>query len=125
MSGVTRSLALKHFQRVVSRWPKDPLRPDRQLQDVLTKRLESGNFAPGTEALGETAKQEANLRQANAAFGLLDNRYKSRHRISPHLLKPTSNPDYYTALLREIDEAPKRSWIDRMAKKFGGMIRLS
>lgn len=41
------------------------------------------------------------------------------------MLEPKSNPTYYKDLLRELEEAPKRSWFGRIAKRLGGMIRLT
>ena len=71
-------LALKHLQNAVNRWPKDPLRPDCQLSEVLAKRLQAESFAPGTAGSSEAVKQQASLGQANALYGLLDNHYMTR-----------------------------------------------
>lgn len=39
-------------------------------------------------------------------------------------MQPTSQPTYFEDLVREIDEAPKRSWLGRVGKRLSGMIRL-
>ena len=39
-------------------------------------------------------------------------------------MKPRDNPNYYHDLLVEIEEAPTRSWTDRVKKKLLGMFRL-
>lgn len=40
------------------------------------------------------------------------------------MLEPKSQPTYFADLVQEIDEAPKRSWLERMGKRLSGMIRL-
>ncbi|KAH8201711.1 hypothetical protein TruAng_004149 [Truncatella angustata] len=69
-----------HLLKALNRWPKDNLRPTVQLQEVLKKRFE-GNAS----SLSEDEK----LRQANALYSLLDNRYKKKacHRPLPRQLR--------------------------------------
>ena len=59
----------------MNRWPQDKLRPDCQLQDVLAKRLEKGALAP---ALNGATQAQADLKQANAIYSLIENRYKNK-----------------------------------------------
>lgn len=40
-------------------------------------------------------------------------------------MTPRSNPTYYTDLVTELQEAPKRSLLGRISKRLGGMFRLS
>lgn len=40
------------------------------------------------------------------------------------MLEPKSQPTYFDDLVREIEEAPKRSWFERLGKRLSGMIRL-
>lgn len=40
------------------------------------------------------------------------------------MLEPKSQPTYFEDLVREIEEAPKRSWFERLSKRISGMIRL-
>lgn len=40
------------------------------------------------------------------------------------MLEPDSQPTYFEDLLREIEEAPKRTWLERVGKRLSGMIRL-
>jgi cytochrome b pre-mRNA-processing protein 6 len=72
---LTLQAATNHFRGALTRWPKDALRPDCQLQDVLAKRLEKGSLAPVTNGL---TQQQADLRQANALNSLLEDRYKNK-----------------------------------------------
>ncbi|KAJ9144726.1 hypothetical protein NKR23_g5855 [Pleurostoma richardsiae] len=120
MSGPVKSLAYKHYQRAFARWPKDALRPECQLQDVLAKRLESRFTAPGAKI-----NEGAELRQVNALYSLLDDRYKAKYKVSIAMTEPLSNPTYYADLMSDLEEAPKRSWLDRLGKRLGGLIRFS
>lgn len=40
-------------------------------------------------------------------------------------MKPRSNPEYYEALMRDLEEVPTRTWTQRMGLKLKGMIRWS
>ncbi|KAK3361775.1 hypothetical protein B0T24DRAFT_598688 [Lasiosphaeria ovina] len=122
MSGAVRSAM---FKRALERWPKNPLRPDCQLQDVLAKRLEAGTLAPPHALKNGVSKAEAEMKQANAFYSLLENRYKSIYKLKGDIMNPHSNPTYYQDLITELDEAPTRSWLDRTLNKFKGMIRFT
>lgn len=39
-------------------------------------------------------------------------------------MEPRSNPAYYNTLITELEEAPTRTWYQRIANRLGGMIRL-
>lgn len=67
--------AANHFRGALTRWPKDTLRPDCQLQDVLAKRLQKGPLAPVTAG---ATQEQADLKQANALYSLLQDRYKNK-----------------------------------------------
>lgn len=83
---------------------------------------------------------EAQLKQVNALYSLLENRYQTKvrdgharssfwkltatqYRIAGNLMRPKSNPTHYTDLMKELEEAPNRSWFGRIGKKLGGLIR--
>jgi cytochrome b pre-mRNA-processing protein 6 len=68
-------VAAKHFQGALQRWPKDVLRPECQLQDVLAKRLAQGSLAPVTRG---ATQEQADLKQANALYSLLEDRFKTK-----------------------------------------------
>ncbi|KAI0010705.1 hypothetical protein F4779DRAFT_616338 [Xylariaceae sp. FL0662B] len=88
-----------HILRALSHWPKDTIRPEIQFQNVLRKRFEQSPDLPEVEQ----------LRQANALYSLVNNRYKRKYPITGSLLRPKSNPTYFDDLLRELREAPNRS----------------
>ena len=47
-----------------------------------------------------------------------------QYKLKGKMLKPKSQPTYFEDLVTEIEEAPKRSWFQRLGKKITGMIRL-
>lgn len=57
----------RHILRALSQWPKDTIRPEVQFQTVLQKRFEQPKL---------NLSEEEQLRQANALYSLLENRYK-------------------------------------------------
>ncbi|KAI0118037.1 hypothetical protein F4776DRAFT_666067 [Hypoxylon sp. NC0597] len=60
--------AQRHLFRALSQWPKDTLRPEIQFQDILRKRFEQS----------PSLSEQEQLRQANALYSLIDNRYKRK-----------------------------------------------
>ncbi|KAI0466785.1 hypothetical protein F4859DRAFT_291341 [Xylaria cf. heliscus] len=105
----------RHILRALSQWPKDTIRPEIQFQAVLQKRFEQPKLG---------LSEEEQLRQANALYSLLENRYKRTYPITGSLLQPKSNPTYFTDLLRELEEAPSRSWFERFLLRVKGVVRL-
>jgi cytochrome b pre-mRNA-processing protein 6 len=48
-----------------------------------------------------------------------------QYRAPDTIFKPQSNPTYYKDLVTELEEAPNRSWLGRLSKRLGGMIRFT
>ncbi|KAK8115660.1 hypothetical protein PG984_012162 [Apiospora sp. TS-2023a] len=109
--------ARNHLLRALNKWPQDAIRPQVQFQDVLRKRFES-------KTTSGVLSEEEELKQANALYSLIDNRYKKKYPITGTLLQPKSNPTYFTDLVRELQEAPTRSWLDRFVLRIKGVVRL-
>lgn len=108
------STIAKHYARITGAWPKDVLRPTVQFQDALKARAAAASSAPEAQE----------LRNVNALYSLLDNRYASKYAVSPALLKPRSNPSYYDELMVELSKAPDRGWLERWTNKWKGFLRL-
>lgn len=47
----------------------------------------------------------------------------NQYPIQGSLLKPASNPTYYEDLIKELEEAPTRSWFGRWKNKWRGFVR--
>ncbi len=175
-----QKIAYKHYLRALSRWPKDPLRPDIQFQDAirrrtdrrlgLTKPEEGKDSQPSSQTRATIAwNEKEELAQANVLYSLLENRYQSQvtfflllifsllsflvclpasafvhsssvsvrfnsketsnltctlqYPITNDLLKPAFNPTYYTDLIRELEEAPRRTWWERVTNRWKGFLR--
>ncbi|KKY34777.1 hypothetical protein UCDDA912_g05233 [Diaporthe ampelina] len=123
-ASITSPALRRTYTAALTHWPKDPLRPTCQLQDVLSKRLAESNKFPGPDGGKNPAAQ------VNALVSLLGNRYLSKYPTSPApesatggMLSPRSNPSYYEDLMRDLDAAPTRSWAQRVGLRLKGMFR--
>ena len=103
----------QHYSRLLIRWPVDRLRPDQpHFQDLIRKRIAA---AP--------AGQRDESKEVNAAYLLLDNTFAKQSPLSDRIMKPASNPNHYTDLAKELEEAPDRTWLGNMMKRMSGLIR--
>ncbi|KAI0893113.1 hypothetical protein F4806DRAFT_499302 [Annulohypoxylon nitens] len=98
--------AQRHILRALSQWPKDVLRPQMQLQEVLQKRFEQPS----------NLSEQDQLKQANALYSL--------YPIHGSLLNPKSHPTYFHDLVKELEEAPSRSYFERFWLRMKGIVRL-
>ncbi|KAK1963491.1 hypothetical protein LZ32DRAFT_609940 [Colletotrichum eremochloae] len=113
----TTSQAYRHFRNALALWPKDNLRPETQFSEIIQRGIERRYTAPNV------VDEVKELKQANALFALADDRFKKRFSLNGELLKPASQPTYFNDLLRELEEAPNRGWLQNMSKKLSGMFR--
>ncbi|KAK1254786.1 hypothetical protein MKX08_008781 [Trichoderma sp. CBMAI-0020] len=106
------------YSDVFAKWPKQDLRPDYQFQDVLAKVVDERfkTYNPATES--------EELLKARALQFLVQNKFRDRYKLKGPMLEPKSQPRYFEDLVREIEEAPKRTWLERLGKRLSGMIRL-
>lgn len=118
LSTMSRSLARRIYSDVFAKWPKQDLRPDYQFQDVLAKVVDERfkTYNPATES--------EELLKARALQFLVQNKFRDRYKLKGPMLEPKSQPTYFEDLVREIEEAPKRTWLERLGKRLSGMIRL-
>jgi len=117
----------------------------------MRRRIDRRFLPPSSSTTLNAAQSVANspidekleLEQVNAIYSLLENRYtrkvwlqfgyeieKETHSltckqypISGSLMKPASNPTHYTDLIKELEEAPQRSWFSTMTNKWKGFLR--
>ncbi|KAK6445984.1 hypothetical protein FP744_10002233 [Trichoderma asperellum] len=106
------------YSDVFAKWPKQDLRPDYQFQDVLGKVVDERfkTYKPSIEP--------EELLKARALQFLVQNKFRDRYKLKGPMLEPKSQPTYFEDLVREIEEAPKRTWLERLGKRLSGMIRL-
>ncbi|CAG8609765.1 3697_t:CDS:2 [Ambispora leptoticha] len=97
----------RSFLRLSSRWPKDHLRPDRDLKKVIRssvkEKFRKNSNVQEPEAL-TTLYQEAE-RELDALKRLLDNEFKAKYPLSQKIASPADNPAYYSGLMEAIDKA--------------------
>jgi len=128
---MSKSITYKHYLRALSRWPKDNLRPECQFQDVMQRRIDqrflpasSPNTPNAAQAVANSAIDEkVEFGQVNAIYSLLENRYSRKYPITGSLMKPASSPTHYTDLVKELEEAPERSWFSQQMNKWKGFLR--
>ncbi|KAL5598309.1 hypothetical protein BROUX41_003632 [Berkeleyomyces rouxiae] len=117
----TSSRALRHYSRALGLWPKDVLRPECQFQDVMKRSIDKRFEAAVSSGVIDEATE---MKQVNALYSLLEDRYRVRYPLVGRILEPRSQPTYYADLLREIDEVPTRSWFTRFVTRWAGAFRL-
>ncbi|KAI4126526.1 MAG: hypothetical protein LQ347_004938 [Umbilicaria vellea] len=159
---MSKSAALKHYERALAQWPVDLLRPEVSLQNAMRRRINKrfhpsttrpqdnvvANGALATVPVAPRLDDRAELEQANVLYSFIENRYtkkvrmrrirglgvcklltliwkRSQYPITQNLTKPVSNPSYYEDLMKELQEAPQRSWLSRILNKWKGFLRFS
>lgn len=104
----------QHYSRLLARWPVDKLRPaERHFQRLLEKRIQEAPAGTRDES-----------REVNAAYILLENGLRKRYPVSDAFMHPASKPDHYTALAKELEEAPNRTWFSNWVKRMQNLVRL-
>ncbi|KAL8832974.1 MAG: hypothetical protein Q9170_004610 [Blastenia crenularia] len=86
--------------------------PTKESKDTLVTPLKPSN-------------EDAELEQVNVLYSLLESRYTKKYPLSDRLMKPLSDPEHYQKLVKELEEAPKRSWFGSLVNRWKGMIRWS
>jgi len=145
---MSKSVLQKHYLRAISRWPTDPLRPETQFSEAIRRRIDK-TFSPASssalnggftnEAVGKAGQLDAvditgmknivalnagrEAEQVNALYSLLEGRYGRKYQPLSKLLKPTSNPTYYTDLIAELEAAPTRGFWDSLLNRWKGFLR--
>ncbi|KAF2835805.1 hypothetical protein M501DRAFT_1019411 [Patellaria atrata CBS 101060] len=112
------SQVARHYARLISQWPKDPLRPTVNLADTLKARANKTTRSPFIDEARE-------LKNIKALYSLLGNRYSQKYPTTEAFFKPKSSPKHYENLIQELDQAPKRTSFGSWLNKWKGFIRLS
>jgi hypothetical protein len=112
-------IAYKHYLRALSRWPKDPLRPETQFQDAIRRRIDR-QFLPASSSDPAKAVQKVpnssvdeklELENVNILYSLLENRYTRKVRSSQSIEEVLGGIDWTCAVcyFRESHEANEQS----------------
>ncbi|RMZ89074.1 hypothetical protein DV736_g3706, partial [Chaetothyriales sp. CBS 134916] len=133
----TASPALKQWASIIKRWPVDKVRPQNvAFQMVMRKRIDhlvdpSSVPQPTTVKMNNVAvstplpawNEDRELKQVKTLNTLLENKYTHAFPLPSALRYPTSNPTYYDDLIRELDEAPTRSYFNKVMNRVRGILR--
>lgn len=112
---------------LLNTWPSDPVRPESvSVRSYLQKRLSEISKEPSN---GHQQQQQQSVPISEASVkaltSMLENRYAKLYPLPPNLRRPASNPDHYDNVIREFEEAPGRSWLERVRKRLTGLFRLN
>ncbi|MCJ1470869.1 hypothetical protein MMC07_009516 [Pseudocyphellaria aurata] len=95
---MAKSIVYKHYQRVLTQWPVDILRPNVCFQDVMKRRIDKrllpssstasrqpqdrvvANEALATPVPDQPFDEKGELEQVNVLYSLLENRYSKKAR---------------------------------------------
>ena len=73
----------------------------------------------------EPFNEQKEMRQVNALHALLENRFEKEYPIPQQVRRPRSNVSHYDDLIKELDEAPGRSWFTNVWNRLKGSVRLT
>lgn len=134
--------ALKHWARIIQKWPVDRVRPNHvSFQKVMQSRIDKIT-SPAPANRDTTPNVKANnalvspvqlpvfdeakeLRQVKALDTLLTNKYANTYPIPKSIRYPQSSPNHYSNVIKELDEAPDRTWAASFMKRVKGALRFS
>lgn len=68
--------------------------------------------------------EQKELKQVNALYDLLNDRFAKQAPFHDRLRFPASNPAHYDAIMAESQRAPTRSFWDKLTNRLKGSIRL-
>ncbi|KAG0165347.1 hypothetical protein DFQ28_008921 [Apophysomyces sp. BC1034] len=106
------------YLRLVRDWPADKVRPNRDMKQILTQRVEE-TFRRPLENEAEPFNLDQAQKQLDALERLLKNEFKSKYPLSDKILQPASNPNYYSGLVASlgVTKDGKRSPLARLFGK--------
>lgn len=132
---------VKHWARIIQRWPVDKVRPGHvSFQTIMRQRLDKATSTPSPSAAATSVKandalvspeapvkwdEAKELQQASVLYALLDDRFSKKYPLPAKLRQPTSRPTYYDDLVKEMQDAPHRSWFGRLVTRLRGSLRFS
>jgi len=82
-----------------------------------------GNEA-NVQAIDLTWNEAKEMKQVNALYALLENRFAKDAPLPERLRFPASQPTHYDSIIAESDRAPSRGFFTKVTDKVKGMIRL-
>ncbi|KAJ9604116.1 hypothetical protein H2200_011639 [Cladophialophora chaetospira] len=132
----SNSVVLKHWARIMKQWPVDRVRPAHvHFQKVMQSRLQklqspstAANNVKSNDAQAipvQPFNEQKEMRQVNALYALLENRFENEYPIPQQVRRPRSNVSHFDDMIKELDEAPGRSWFTNVWNRLKGSVRLT
>ena len=69
-------------------------------------------------------REQKELRQTNALYNLLNDKFAKESPFHDRLRFPASSPAHYDAIIAESQRAPTRSFWDKVKNRLSGSVRL-
>ncbi|KAG0365274.1 hypothetical protein BC939DRAFT_268298 [Gamsiella multidivaricata] len=109
----------RSYLRVINQWPADPIRPTRNMKTALRSQVTESFRSPITGANNDTlASRIADARvQLEALQKITRNEFKQKYPLSPKLLTPASNPNYYSKLVDMLEKETAKKNFEAIGKK--------
>lgn len=117
----------------------DKIRPEAvSFQTIMQRRIDrvtnpslnaAATSVKANEALVSAAPIEFNeqkeMKQVNALYSLLENRYSDAYPMPHQFRYPASRETHYEDLLQELENAPTRSKFSSFMQRLKGRLRMS
>ncbi|KAG0337822.1 hypothetical protein BG004_007485 [Podila humilis] len=104
------------YLRVITHWPTDPIRPTRNMKTALRSQVtEQFRALNNNEAIGSRIADAQ--KQLLALQRITGNEFKQKYPLSPKLLTPASNPNYYAKLVDMLEKETAKKNFEAIGKK--------
>ncbi|PVU93793.1 hypothetical protein BB561_003042 [Smittium simulii] len=95
----------KGYNRIISKWPKDRLRPTYCITEAFKlysqENFENPKYLKPAELQDRILLGNAQLQSLN---NILNNNSNKKYPVSTKLTKPQADPEYYNKLLQHVNE---------------------
>ncbi|KAG0297891.1 hypothetical protein BGZ97_004205 [Linnemannia gamsii] len=108
----------RSFLRVINKWPADPIRPTRNMKTALRSQVTETFRSPLTAGQDTLASRIKDAQvQLEALQKITHNEFKQKYPLSPKLLTPASNPNYYSKLVDMLEKETAKKNFEAIGKK--------
>ncbi|KAG0039723.1 hypothetical protein BGZ82_007025 [Podila clonocystis] len=106
------------YLRVIANWPTDPIRPTRNMKTALRSQVTESFRSLNNQADSSVAQRIADAQvQLQALQKITRNEFKQKYPLSPKLLTPASNPNYYSKLVDMLEKETAKKNFEAIGKK--------
>ncbi|KAK3835992.1 MAG: hypothetical protein JOS17DRAFT_735729 [Linnemannia elongata] len=111
----------RSFLRVINKWPADPIRPTRNMKTALRSQVTESFRSPLSVGAGSQDTLASRIKDAQVQLEALqkitNNEFKQKYPLSPKLLTPASNPNYYSKLVDMLEKETAKKNFEAIGKK--------